>query len=67
MSKSVLRLPATKVKTQLSRSTINRLEAEGKFPRRIMLGDGRAVGWFEEEIDAWLASRPRVVAAPKAA
>jgi prophage regulatory protein len=33
-----------------------RLEREGKFPRRIALGDNR-VGWIEEEIDAWIRAR----------
>jgi prophage regulatory protein len=29
------------------------------FPAPVALG-GRAVGYYEHEIDAWLASRPRV-------
>lgn len=30
----------------------------GEFPAAIELGSN-GVGWFEDEIDAWLASRPR--------
>ena len=30
----------------------------GEFPDPVQIGE-RSVGWFEHEIDAWLASRPR--------
>lgn len=30
----------------------------GKFPAPVEIGPNR-IGWFEDEIDAWLASRPR--------
>lgn len=42
-----------------TRKHIRTLEAAGRFPRRIKLGD-RAVAWYENEIDEWIASRPRV-------
>lgn len=35
----------------LGRRQIDRLEAEGKFPRRVPMGE-RRVGWVTEEIDA---------------
>lgn len=35
---------------------IARLEAEGRFPKRVRLGQGR-VGWVESEIDEWLAAK----------
>ncbi len=39
----------------------------GKFPPPLELGPN-SVGWYEDEIDAWLASRPRrTYGAPKAA
>lgn len=60
MSTAVLKLPAVQIKTQLSRSSVYRLEAEGNFPKRIQLSPGRSVAWYEHEIDAWLDSRPRV-------
>jgi prophage regulatory protein len=41
-----------------SRTHIARLEKLGLFPRRIKLGR-RRTGWWESEIDEWLASRPR--------
>ena len=33
-----------------------RLERQGLFPQRIRLGR-RAVGWVEEEVEAWLQER----------
>lgn len=36
-----------------------RWERAGLFPARVKVGL-RRVGWFEHEIDEWLASRPRV-------
>ena len=35
---------------------IARLEAAGKFPKRVQLGPGR-VGWVEEEIEEWMRVR----------
>ena len=56
MPHTILRLPAVKVRTGLSRSTIYLRIAEGSFPTPVSLG-GRAVGWIDAEIDAWLAER----------
>ena len=56
MSTTILRLPAVKSRTGLSRSTIYLRIAEGSFPKPIALGV-RAVGWLESDIEAWLASR----------
>ena len=65
-SQTVLRLAAVILKTNLSKSTIYRLEAEGSFPQRVRLG-ANSTAWHADEIDAWLVNRPRVSAAPKAA
>lgn len=35
---------------------IARLEAAGKFPKRVQLGPAR-VGWVDEEVQGWLAAR----------
>ncbi|MCG8049504.1 MAG: AlpA family transcriptional regulator [Candidatus Thiodiazotropha endolucinida] len=51
---SILRLPAVKVRTGLSRSTIYLRISQGRFPKPISLGGGRAVGWIEREITDWL-------------
>jgi prophage regulatory protein len=50
---SILRLPAVKARTGLSRSTIYLRISEGGFPKPVSLG-GRAVGWVEAEINDWL-------------
>ncbi len=53
MTTTILRLPAVKARTGLSRSTIYLRISENRFPKPISLGD-RAVGWIETEIDEWL-------------
>lgn len=53
MTHTILRLPAVKAITGLSRSTIYLRVAGGFFPKPIALG-GRAVGWLEAEVQAWL-------------
>jgi prophage regulatory protein len=53
MATAILRLPAVKTRTGLSRSTIYLRAAEGTFPKPVSLG-GRAVGWVEAEIQQWL-------------
>ena len=40
----------------LSRPTIWRLEKDGLFPKRRQLGP-KAVGWLEDEVEKWMASR----------
>ena len=56
MATTILRLPAVKTRTGLSRSTIYLQIADGTFPKPISLGL-RAVGWLETDIEAWLAAR----------
>ena len=53
---SILRRKQVEQRTGLSRSTIYLRIQEGSFPKPISLGE-RAVGWLENEIEAWLASR----------
>ena len=56
MTHNILRLPAVKARTGLSRSTIYLRMSEDRFPAPIALG-GRAVGWIEAEIQKWLEDR----------
>jgi prophage regulatory protein len=42
--------------TGLGRSMIYQMQAEGRFPHHIKLGE-RAVGWLESEVRDWLATR----------
>jgi prophage regulatory protein len=51
-----LRLRQVSQLTGLGRSMIYQMQAEGRFPQRIKLGE-RAVGWLESEVRDWLASR----------
>lgn len=49
----ILRLPAVKARTGLSRSSIYLRISEASFPKPISLGS-RAVGWIESEVNDWL-------------
>jgi len=42
--------------TSYNRNHLRRLEAKGKFPRRIRIGANR-VAWVRQEIDDWLLAR----------
>jgi len=53
MTHTILRLPAVKTRTGLSRSTIYLRVSQGSFPKPVSLG-ARAVGWVEAEIQEWL-------------
>ncbi|RRQ20749.1 helix-turn-helix transcriptional regulator [Thiohalobacter thiocyanaticus] len=64
MATAILRLPAVKARTGLSRSTIYLRISEGSFPKPVSLG-GRAVGWIEAEVNDWL--NRRIEASRKAA
>ena len=56
MAYTILRLPAVKASTGLSRSTIYLRIAEGTFPKPVSLG-ARAVGWIEAEVQQWLTGQ----------
>ena len=54
----ILRMRELSQRLQLSPSRLYALIAEGKFLRPFQLvPGGRAVGWLEREVDAWLMSR----------
>ena len=59
MTHNILRLPAVKARTGLSRSTIYLRISVGRFPVPVSLG-GRAVGWLEAEIQGWLEDRIQI-------
>jgi prophage regulatory protein len=64
MRYKILRLPAVKAITGLSRSTIYLRMSEGTFPRAISLG-ARSIGWTEKSVQDWIEER--VLASRKAA
>ena len=56
MQKRIIRKPELFSKIGLSDATIWRMERTGRFPQRIQLG-GNSVGWFDDEIETWLARK----------
>lgn len=56
MTHTILRLPAVKLDSGLSRSTIYLRISQGLFPKPVNLG-GRAVGWPAHEVAAINAAR----------
>jgi predicted DNA-binding transcriptional regulator AlpA len=54
----VIRKPEKRDLTGLSESTTERLEKKDDFPARIHLTGGH-VGWWHDEVLAWLEARPR--------
>ncbi len=58
MARNLLRKPAVRERTGLSDAQIWRLERAGNFPARVQISAG-AVGWYSDEIDAWIEARAR--------
>jgi len=55
----IMRLPAVKEASGYeSTSQIYALMAKGEFPRPVKIG-AQAVGWYEDEIEAWQQQRQR--------
>jgi len=52
----LLRFPAVRARTGLSRSTIWRLERRGAFPRHRRISPN-GVAWLEREVSDWIESR----------
>lgn len=53
---TILRLPAVKARTGLSRSTIYLRMSRGEFPQAIELGP-HAIGWLEADVQEWIDQR----------
>jgi predicted DNA-binding transcriptional regulator AlpA len=54
----ILRPAAAAAYIGLSRASLYRLERAGELPPRVILGP-HASGWFREDLDGFLGSRPR--------
>ena len=52
----LIRWPAVRDLTGLSRSTVDRLEKAGSFPKRVLISTN-AIGWRRSEIINWTQSR----------
>ncbi len=61
LKRKILRFKLVKERTGYSRVQTWRKSRDPNddFPAPVQLGPN-AIGWYEDEIDAWLASRPRV-------
>ncbi len=55
-SNTILRRPGVKERTGLSDTQLDRLESQGRFPSRIKITE-RAVGWSEQDVNAWIKKR----------
>lgn len=56
--RKVLRTHQVLELTGLKKSTVYRFVKDGEFPQPIQLGP-KLLGWFEDEVTAWLEARPR--------
>ena len=56
MNDQILRYKAVSDTTGLSRTTLWRLERDGRFPHRRQISTN-AVGWLRSEVDEWIAAR----------
>jgi prophage regulatory protein len=54
----IIRYPELRQICSRGRTTIWRLENAGQFPRRVQLGQN-SVGWYLDEVIAYLDSLPR--------
>lgn len=57
MSRSLMKKAEVIRRTALSESTIRRLAARGQFPIPVQLIGSGSIGWFQDEVDAWIDSR----------
>ena len=57
-NRRIMRLPEVKAKTGLSTSWIYSLMEKNLMPKNFkIIPNGRACGWYSDEIESWLESR----------
>jgi prophage regulatory protein len=56
---TILRMDEVLTRVGISKSQIYNMISDGEFPRQVRLS-ARTVGFYEAEIDEWIASRQRV-------
>lgn len=64
MQRTILRIRKVSDATGAATPTIYQWVREGKFPKPVALstdkhGRARSSGWYSDEIQAWIDSRPR--------
>jgi len=52
----LIRPAAARAQLQISRTTLNKLVKEGKLPKPIDIGGGRAVAFLQTDLDDYIAS-----------
>lgn len=57
-NRRILRLKSVTQRTGLSKSSIYKLASTGEFPKQRQLASSRSSGWFSDEVQAWIDSRP---------
>ena len=57
-ARRILRAPAVCERTGKGRVSLWRGVRAGTFPAPVKLGSN-SVGWYEDEVDRWIAERPR--------
>jgi len=57
--RNIIRDKEVRKRTGLSNTTRWRLQRAGSFPQSVRLTEGGSVGWYEDEIDAWVHDRVR--------
>jgi prophage regulatory protein len=58
LKRTIIRKREVTRRTGYSGTTIWREEKADRFPQRVQLSE-RAVGWYEDEVDAWIRARVR--------
>ena len=58
MMRRIIRLPEVMKTTGLRKSAIFALQARGHFPRSVKIST-RATGWYEDEVQLFIKTRPR--------
>jgi len=63
---NILRMKQLTEKIGLAKATIYRKIQNGAFPKPFVIGDGRAAGWLESDIDAWITQQiqPAIASQP---
>lgn len=59
--RKIIRRKALRDRVPYSDTQIWRMEKAGSFPQRVRLSEGGTVGWYEDEVDQWIAARVRAV------
>jgi prophage regulatory protein len=58
MPKCMLRKPEVLRRTGMKKTQLDESIRAGKFPKGVpVFEDGRALGWFEDEVDGYIESR----------